>query len=67
MRDLSKMFREFPDVYQNIVMLTAQSETDYFASSEGSQVGNAASAGADCGDCGDARGRRHGSVPRADI
>jgi TldD protein len=38
MRDLSKIFREFPDVYQNIVMMTAQNETDYFASSEGSRV-----------------------------
>lgn len=37
-RDLSKIFREFPDVYQNVVMMTAQSETDYFASSEGSRV-----------------------------
>ena len=36
--DLSKVFREFPDVYQNIVMMTAQNETDYFASSEGSRV-----------------------------
>lgn len=35
---LSKIFREFPDVYQNVVMLSAQNETDYFASSEGSQV-----------------------------
>ena len=38
MSALSKIFREFPDVYQNVVMLTAQNETDYFASSEGSQV-----------------------------
>jgi predicted Zn-dependent protease len=37
-RALSKVFREFPDVYQNVVMLTAQSETDYFASSDGSRV-----------------------------
>jgi predicted Zn-dependent protease len=36
--DLSKVFREFPDVYQNVVMLTAQNETDYFASSEGSKI-----------------------------
>ena len=36
--ELSKIFREFPDVYQNVVMLTAQNETDYYASSEGSQV-----------------------------
>jgi predicted Zn-dependent protease len=35
---LSKIFREFPGVYQNMVMLTAQNETDYFASSEGSRV-----------------------------
>jgi TldD protein len=39
-RALSKIFREFPDVYQNIVMLTVQNETDYFASSEGSQLAN---------------------------
>ena len=36
--DLSRIFREFPDVYQNAVMLTAQNETDYFASSEGSRI-----------------------------
>jgi len=36
--ELSKIFREFPDVYQNVVMMTVQNETDYFASSEGSQV-----------------------------
>jgi len=35
---LSKIFREFPDVYQNAVVMTVQNETDYFASSEGSQV-----------------------------
>jgi predicted Zn-dependent protease len=35
---LSKIFREYPDVYQNVVMLSAQNETDYFASSEGSQI-----------------------------
>ncbi len=39
-RELSKVFREFPDVYQNIVMLTADSETDYYASSEGSRLAN---------------------------
>jgi len=37
---LSKIFREYPDVYQNGVMLSVQNETDYFASSEGSQVVN---------------------------
>jgi TldD protein len=36
--ELSKVFREYPDVYQNMVMLTVQNETDYFASSEGSKV-----------------------------
>jgi predicted Zn-dependent protease len=35
---LSKVFREFPVVYQNIVMVTVQNETDYYASSEGSRV-----------------------------
>jgi TldD protein len=37
-RELSKIFRDYPDVYQNVVMLSAQNETDYYASSEGSQV-----------------------------
>jgi predicted Zn-dependent protease len=37
-RALSRVFREFPDVYQNITMLRVQNETDYFVSSEGSQV-----------------------------
>jgi len=37
-RSLSKIFRDYPDVYQNVVMLTAQNETDYFASSEGSRL-----------------------------
>ncbi|HWG19303.1 MAG TPA: metallopeptidase TldD-related protein [Terracidiphilus sp.] len=35
---LSGIFREYPDVYQNLVMLSVQNETDYFASSEGSRV-----------------------------
>jgi len=35
---LSRIFRDYPDVYQNAVMLTVQNETDYFASSEGSRV-----------------------------
>jgi TldD protein len=37
-RELSKIFRDYPDVYQNAVMLTVQNETDYFVSSEGSRV-----------------------------
>jgi len=37
-RALSRVFRDYPDVYQNVVMLTVQNETDYFASSEGSRV-----------------------------
>ncbi|MGD0801322.1 MAG: metallopeptidase TldD-related protein [Terracidiphilus sp.] len=35
---LSRVFREYPDVNQNVVMLTVQNETDYFASSEESKV-----------------------------
>ena len=35
---LSAVFREYPDVYQNLAMLTVQNETDYYASSEGSRV-----------------------------
>jgi predicted Zn-dependent protease len=36
--ELSEIFREFPDVYQNVVMLNVQNETDYYTSSEGSQL-----------------------------
>ena len=37
-RALSKIFRAYPDVYQNLVMLTVQNETSYFVSSEGSRI-----------------------------
>jgi predicted Zn-dependent protease len=37
-RKLSRIFRDYPDVYQNIVILSVENETDYFASSEGSQI-----------------------------
>jgi TldD protein len=37
-RDLSRIFRDYPDVYQNIVALNVENETDYFASSEGSRL-----------------------------
>ena len=37
-RALSRVFREFPDVNVNMVIFSAQNETDYYASSEGSQV-----------------------------
>jgi TldD protein len=35
---LSKIFREFPDVYQDVVAMTAENETAYYISSEGSRV-----------------------------
>ncbi len=37
-RELSRIFRDYPDVYQNMVFLTVQSDTDYFVSSEGSEI-----------------------------
>ncbi len=37
-RELSRIFRDYPDVYENMVFLTVQNETDYYASSEGSQI-----------------------------
>jgi len=37
-KSLSLVFRDFPDVYQNIAVLTVQSQTDYYASSEGSRI-----------------------------
>ena len=33
-RELSRVFRDYPDVYQNMVMLTVQNETDYFVDAE---------------------------------
>ena len=35
---LSRIFREYPDVYQNMVVFTVQNQTEYFASSEGSRI-----------------------------
>ncbi|MDE3147971.1 MAG: peptidase U62 [Acidobacteriota bacterium] len=35
---LSRVFRQYPDVFQNAVMLSAQSATDYYVSSEGSRL-----------------------------
>jgi predicted Zn-dependent protease len=37
-RALSRIFREYPNVNRNTVVLTAQNETDYYASSEGAQI-----------------------------
>ena len=37
-RALSLIFRDYPDVNQNMVILAVQNETDYFVSSEGSRV-----------------------------
>jgi len=37
-KSLSLVFREFPDVYQNIAMLTVQNQTDYYASSKNSRI-----------------------------
>ena len=37
-RTLSRVFRDTPTVYQNIVMLTVQNETDYYVSSDGSKI-----------------------------
>jgi predicted Zn-dependent protease len=37
-RALSRVFRDYPNVYRNIVVLTVENQTDYFASSEGSRV-----------------------------
>jgi predicted Zn-dependent protease len=37
-RSLSRIFRDYPDVNLSMVVFSAQNETDYYASSEGSQV-----------------------------
>lgn len=37
-RSLSSVFRGFPDIYMNLVAMSAQTETNYFVSSEGSKV-----------------------------
>jgi predicted Zn-dependent protease len=38
LRDLSDLFKQYPDIFFNTVMLQASTETDYFVSSEGSKV-----------------------------
>ena len=37
-RDLSALFKQFPDIFYNTVNLQTTSETDYFVSSEGTKV-----------------------------
>jgi TldD protein len=39
-RALSAIFRAYPHVYSNVVMLNVQDQTEYFVSSEGSRVVN---------------------------
>jgi predicted Zn-dependent protease len=38
LRALTKIFRQFPDIYDNVALLTVQNETDYFVSSEETRV-----------------------------
>lgn len=38
LRELSGIFKQYPDVFYNTVALEASSETDYFVSSEGAKV-----------------------------
>ncbi len=38
LRDLSALFKQFPDVFYNSVAMEASTETDYFVSSEGARV-----------------------------
>ena len=38
LRELSGLFKQFPDVFYNTVSLDASNETDYFVSSDGAQV-----------------------------
>lgn len=38
LRDLSSLFKQFPDVFYNSVAMEASTETDYFVSSEGARV-----------------------------
>jgi TldD protein len=37
-REISALFKQFPDIFSNSVALEASSETDYFVSSEGARV-----------------------------
>lgn len=38
LRKLSAVFRDYPDIYNDAVLLTLSNETDYYVSSEGSRV-----------------------------
>ena len=38
LRDLSGLFKQYPDIFANTVALDAENETDYFVSSEGAHV-----------------------------
>ena len=66
-RALSRIFRDYPDVYQNLVLLTARNQTDYYASSEGSQVVAPQMQRTTRHARRHPRRRWHGPVPRSDL
>ena len=67
LREISKLFTQFPDIFADQVEFEATNETDYFVSSEGAAGGHSQPDGSAC-DCGsNARSRRHGPVPRGDL
>ena len=67
LRELSGIFKQYPDVFYNTVALEASSETDYFVSSEGAKVAtpNHVARLVDRGP--HPRRGWHGPVPRRDL
>ena len=66
-RELSRIFRDYPDVYQNMVILTVAERDRLFCLLRRLANCHAPSAGAAGGRCRHARRRWHGSLPRADL
>jgi hypothetical protein len=64
LREISGVFRQYPDIFYDTAVLQATHETDYFVSSDGTKV--AAPNHVDRG-CADACIGRDGHVPRRDV
>ena len=63
LRELSGLFKQYPDIYYNTVGLQASTETDYFVSSEGAarRYSEPCRTPGDC--CANPRRRWHGPLP----
>ena len=67
LRELSGLFRQYPDIFFNNVNMQASTETDYFVSSEGARVATPSHVRASGGRCANPCNGWDGPVPCRDL